>query len=389
MVRFMTVAAGAFVLLGLCAAEAQQAAAPASPRQGYLLLRNGNLLHGETVATQDGFSIRVDGGEIHVRSDQVLFFCSTLEEGYLQRKTLVREGDLQGHLELAQWCQRLGLLGQAAEQLAEARALNPGHPLIPLIERRIKMSLCPVESPEASREPSESSPSSDELDRLVRQMPYGTVETFTQTIQPLLINRCSTAGCHGPDTETAFRLLRTPPSRPASRRVTQRNLYSALGWIDREAPGASRLLTAPGQGEGTAHGAVFGEHERFQYQRLVNWVHQVASAYPEVPSIATADKAARSPQGGEPRALEAASGQVRQASYDAPVEASAPERPPRAPSRFVPGQSLPVEPTRPAQGAPGEPPRVGGRDPADSEFDPIDPFDPAIFNRRYHREVRR
>ncbi len=33
---------------------------------------------------------------------------------------------------------------------------------------------------------------------MIQGLPPGSVETFTDTIQPMLLNHCSTAGCHGP-----------------------------------------------------------------------------------------------------------------------------------------------------------------------------------------------
>ena len=36
---------------------------------------------------------------------------------------------------------------------------------------------------------------------MLRGMPHGAVETFTQSVQPVLLNHCATSGCHGPQSE--------------------------------------------------------------------------------------------------------------------------------------------------------------------------------------------
>ena len=71
---------------------------------------------------------------------------------------------------------------------------------------------------------------------MVRSLPPGVVETFTQSVQPVLMNHCATGGCHAPQSETGLRLFRVPTGKQASRRITQRNLYSVLPFVDRDNP---------------------------------------------------------------------------------------------------------------------------------------------------------
>ena len=93
------------------------------------------------------------------------------------------------------------------------------------------------------------------------------------------------SGCHGPLSENGLRLHRIPQDLPAGRRLTQRNIYAVLQYVDRDNPLASRLLTVPTAPHGTAKTPVFTEHQVMQYKRLVDWVLQLGpAAMPETPT---------------------------------------------------------------------------------------------------------
>jgi hypothetical protein len=258
--------------------EAPPFGVPVERQHGVLLLHNGQVLSGEIAKIEDRYSIVVAGGEIRLHQRDVQCVCRDLEEAYRQKRLQGRDDCIQDHLDLAQWCQSHGLLAHAREELSIATALNPDHPLIPLVDRKIRMS---SESQAASVEPPPAGqgshePSGEELDRMVRGMPSGAVETFAQTIQPMLTNNCTVSGCHGPNAGNGFQLLRIPSGRPPSRRLTQRNLLAAVKLIRWEDPANSPLLTAPIKPHGTSRTAMFSDRQVDQYQELVRWVYLVA-----------------------------------------------------------------------------------------------------------------
>ncbi len=376
------------VLLALPALLAEQREADPAPGEGILVLRNGNLIRGRITQAADRYHVAVQSGEIHVKRSDVQFQCRTLEEAYQQKRSAVRPGNVGDRLELAQWCQRHGLPGAAVEELAEAKALHPEHPLIPLIERRISTSLW---QPEATERPAPSvnvRPSSEELDQLVRGMLPGSVEAFTRTIQPLLVNRCSAAGCHGPDTESRFQLLRIPPGRPPGRRLTQRNLHSTLECIDHEDPAASPILGAPVRPHGSAKAAVFTDRQTDQYKQLVRWVYQVArEPAPEAP--------VPEEEGGQLPGQDKPTWFAMPAVYTAPLDPRRDDLPDGSPDAFplgVPawdGQLRPEQAAPDAGPSPGAPNSTVERGASPLQFAPLDPFDPEIFNRRFHSRAPR
>ena len=344
-----------------------------TPRQGVLLLRNGEVIEGKISLVGELYNVALPGGEIRIKTAEVEFWCRDIQEVYRRKRAAIPQGDVRDHLRLARWCLHHDLLGCAGRELADALAADPSHPMIDLLQRRLKMAaeppppahsvgyihIPPMGTPGT---PTEQAPSFEELDRLVRDLPPRSVESFTQTIQPLLLNHCATGGCHGPRSPSEFRLLRIPPGRPPSRRLTQRNLHAALSWVDRENPSASRLLTAPMGRHGTAKQAVFGKGQATQYQRLVDWVGQLsgrpAAKVPE--TVALKEDPPVRAMLAELRDLDAAAAEIL----------GPPDGPPAAGfdldqlQRFVPPSSV-------KRGAPLP------------LFVPVDPFDPEIFNRRF------
>ena len=113
---------------------------PVERQRGVLLLRNGQVLTGEIAKIGDRYSIAVERGEIRLHQRDVEWVCRDLEEAYRQKCLQSRADCVQDHLDMAQWCQSNGLLNHASEELKIAVALNPTHPLIPLIDRKIRMT---------------------------------------------------------------------------------------------------------------------------------------------------------------------------------------------------------------------------------------------------------
>ena len=182
---------------------------------------------------------------------------------------------------------------------------------------------------------------------MVRGMPSGAMEVFTQTIQPMLTNTCTASGCHGPNAEDSFRLLRIPSGRPPSRRLTQRNLHAVVQFIDWEDPSNSQLLTAPIKPHGTSRTAVFTDRQVQQYQELVRWVYLVALGKKIEPERPKNVIAATHMEGRLPRPA------VAPASHELPLDEGA----------------MPL-------------PQGDEVVPATGKM-PVDAFDPEAFNRRF------
>lgn len=250
---------------------------PLGGGDGVLLLRNGELIEGHVSSSGDGYDVVLADGEIRIRAADVDLFCRDVRECYDRQHQAIEADKPEQHLTLAEWCLRHRLLKEAASEIGDAMALEPKHPKIGLLERRLKLLLEENAVATDSTNPPAQRVFTKQLDTMVRGMPPGSMEMFTHSVQPLLLNHCSTAGCHGPQSASSFRLLRAPAGRTGSRRSTQRNLHAVLAMVNRDAPETSPLLAVPLKPHGAAKAAIFTDREAAQYKQIVLWVYQIAN----------------------------------------------------------------------------------------------------------------
>jgi hypothetical protein len=227
------------------------------------------------------------------------------------------------------------------------------------------------------------------------------METFTQTVQPLLMNNCTASGCHGPLSTNNLRLIRVSTADAANRRSTQRNLQAVLQYVDRNNPLQSELLKVPAAPHGTAKNAVFTERRSMQYLRLADWVacfgtedslpldemllpNPAAEEMPDdsisAPKLLSRDAQTAKPMAharkpkNSPPAPDSASSGVSQASFQEP------------PADFLDSKS--IRPSKTPLAAPKRQPTLSSKVQRGAPLpktDSQDPLDPDVFNRRYHK----
>lgn len=374
------------------------------PQDGVLLLVNGQTLSGKVTRVGDRYYVVLESGSINLPASEVLLHCRDLHEAY-NRQRDASQGRVQDHLKLALWCLHNNLPDQARCELDAAAALDPDDPKIGMLRRRLELTPGPATSrPTTTNRPPVAS---EDLDRLMRGLPEGAVAQFATEVQPLLLNHCAAAACHGTEAKDRFHLLRAARGSAPTRRLTQRNLYQVLEQIDRDDPDHSLLLKAIREPHGPAHAPMFSNRQTAQYQLLVDWVrevtqspddNQVAKHVPDRPTSEPRDQQSASPGSAGASAageesgenLEALRAQWRQLEGDHEFRVTADgtilmstdagepvgehsDRPPptnKPPIRGAAGMA-----NRPKKNVQrGVVPRVT----------PRDPFDPELFNRQFH-----
>lgn len=250
------------------------------PRQAVVLLTNGELLSGKVSLAGDQYFVWVPEGEIRLPTKRVQRVCDTVDDAYsyLARSSM---GSIDDHLGLAAWCLRYELLGYAAKEISAAIALNADHPRIALFARRLELAQTRLKAPSAVSDASTDNLSTEtdepeEIGPVVLDLAEGGVAEFTSRLQPLLINKCAGAGCHGTSTESSFRLIRNVGNRYPTRGQTQQNLIAVLQQIDKEQPQNSPLLLKPLEpAHGGQSGLLFSDQDQAQYERLVEFANLV------------------------------------------------------------------------------------------------------------------
>lgn len=334
----------------------------ARPQRGVLVLRGGQVLEGEITQAGDHYYLTLPTGEISVRASEVAFRCADLGEAYLRRREAMNPARLDERIKLIEWCLQYDLYAPAAREIAEAKQQWPNDPRIGALERRMLLrdqnSAANPNAEDRSTEPSIAA-----LDQMVRELPPRAASMFTNTIQPLLLNQCATAACHGTHRTNEFALQRAHVTRTPSRRLTLRNLGYTLAQVDRKHPDASPLLTYPAGLADAPHEIVFSDPNSTVHKQLVAWVQLVAGQTPhtEPTSGPPADSALLqfAPPGAAP-------------SKNSAVAAS---KLPRSPSTSVAAteSNEPAAPTFSTQ-------QRGGLVRPDGSYDPLDP---EVFNRRH------
>ncbi|MFN0054702.1 MAG: hypothetical protein ACKV0T_21225 [Planctomycetales bacterium] len=349
--------------------------APPAAEPGVLLLRTGATIEGRILKSGANYEVYLaHGGRMFVPGEQVRQQGGNLKEIYRKlRESVQKDETSSGHVTLARWCVTNHLLSDARTELNDALSLDAGNSEA----RNLLHKLDDLANPSAKGE-SKSSRSSkpvvvshsaqsddqESLGGLSREM----AQQFTRKIQPILVNNCAAAGCHGANSESDFRLQRVLPGSLTSRVATERNLASVLQQIDPKTPRKSPLLTTPTGNHGRHGKAPFsGPRGADQLADLKAWVQRVAK------SEVVRSKREPTPARGGGR-IEQVSGTADRNSARKPKIRTVSEAEPQEPEQTVnhllptndPFGELETQPSQPTR----SPPRRR------------DPFDPTDFNQR-------
>jgi hypothetical protein len=334
-----------------------------------LLLKNGETLEGTISAAGDFYLVVAENTELQVRARDVEAACRNLDEIVAHKSARLNPDSPDDHIALAQWCIDRELYGIAARELTEAYRIDDTHPRIPLLERRMKAAMT---APRAvAPPPMPTAPSIDEatVNRALADVSNESIHDFTVRVQPLLMNYCATAGCHGPKPKSEFHLERIYLNELNDSRLVRRNLHAVLKQVDAKNPSTSKLLTVPLTPHGGGKNALFHAHNAEHYRMLAMWVGKIAAA---------AKTAAPAPTTA---ATTASTDPLLQRLPIAPPggPAPAPASPPPAIAPSAAGAPSATGDTA----APQTPPASAASTAAPPAATPAaDPFDPEIFNRR-------
>ena len=294
----------------------------------------------------DHYLVHLSNGQIQVAEQQVEMVCQNIEEAYLRRRGDRVGSTADSHLELARWCLRHNLLGHAGDQLQEAEATDAEHPQLARLQRQLKQSL-QMEHRQKKRQQAAANvpPKPAPLDpAALEKAPKWARALFVRQIQPLVVHSCATTGCHQtgsgtelpPGGDSHFHLNRLALEGAGHPEATLRNLAAMLEQIDWQSAGQSNLL----QRAREAHGSLTASTPLppHKLQVLQGWVEQLAEAHRKDTEL---------------RSL--------------PLLAEAASQPPTPELELLPPDRTPNE-VRPA---------------SFESVEPVDPFDPSVFNRRF------
>jgi hypothetical protein len=267
------------------AAEADDGAtAPVSaePDEGVLVLKDGGVLRGHVTQEGDHYVVVGAKSRLEVATSSVALVSSSLAEAYIAQQQLPHN-TAEGHLALADWCLRYNLLPQAEHELADARQLDPRSGKLDLLQRRLDVATraaSPRKTVEEEADDANLETAAEvvRLEQLAAALPAGAVERFTRKVQPLLVNNCTTSGCHQVGGKQVYQLDRAVLHGLSNRRTTLSNLAATLALVNRDAPQQSLLLTVPRTEHADMKQPILGSRQDQQFRQLAEWVSVVTGA---------------------------------------------------------------------------------------------------------------
>ena len=234
-----------------------------------LVLKNGNVLQGEVSRDHDRFVVSDRHSEIAVQARDVEFSAPDLSAAYERKSRSIASENAESHLNLARWCFRQGLAREAQRQLSDAAQKGADPSTIEVLRRQVTAGRS---ASRTARLPNVAASTDVTSQPNSKKLPQPVLAEFVNTVQPLLLNRCSNAKCHGPATETAYQ-LRPSPWRRVPRRLTEQNLAATLEMIDLQQPHQSLLLVSAAAAHGNSKQVPL--HQR-QLASLYAWVQKAA-----------------------------------------------------------------------------------------------------------------
>jgi hypothetical protein len=334
--------------------------------QGLLVLVDGKVLNGEFTPRPDGYDVRVAAGRMFIGSERVRFFAADLPDAYQRMRLSQAELTPDVHVALARWCLANKLPEQAHREVLDALHLDPNR-------TDAKRILAALVGNSGATGRTGSGSGLTEYPSIGRSagMPIETrslgglsssvAQGFTRRVQPLLMNKCASAGCHGGGTGSSFQLASA--HRGSSPIIAERNLAAVLKQIDLTDPAGSALVVEVEGTHGHLNAPLFrGRLGAQQLDVLRNWV---AAAANDIAPDAQRDDAEIA------RDIQLTSATTVSNSSGAPDPSGGPDS--RRDSHATPhGRQLTSADTAPEFLA--EAIRANAHD----------EFDPSIFNRRFH-----
>lgn len=343
-------------------------------RDQLVLLTTGRMLTGRVTRNGGGYLVEQSNGRIQVAAEDVKFVVNDLREAYRKQRDSIVEPTPATHIALANWCISHRLHDEARDELKRCLKRDPenveARRLLLRLTDTIRAGL-PLRGDEVAPLKTQDGfvqPDVESLGGLSRE----AASQFTSRIQPLLLNKCGNASCHGMASSNTFKLTMSRGAGKGSRQNTERNLYETMRYVDLETVTNSRLLQVF-QGSHGGKGTIFvGPAGAEQIKQIKAWVVSVVEE-----KQAEARKLEQ-----RPRLATKVHSKYRVTQASAVVEKTSDSEGRGAPMKND-FEAPPLEPV--VDKAKPRELKVDPTDAIELARERQDPFDPEVFNQRYRR----
>jgi|GEM_PF-5366397 len=237
-----------------------------------VLLRNGNLIRGDAAKQLDDVVVvRTKQSVLRIPVSEVDYVADSIDVIYRRKsKSAKRPSQIES---LVTWCLQQGLVGEAQTELQRLRKAAPAHPSLKSLQRSLtrrqsngqgnqSSTLLPGKSP--------LHPDTQYAKDHIASLSSESLRGYARVVQPLLLNRCAIAGCHGKAPKSKYQMLGRGHSAVAQN-LTHRNLGATLRQID--APAKQSLLWVSAS---QLHGGMTRPLKQDEANRLLFWIHRAS-----------------------------------------------------------------------------------------------------------------
>lgn len=253
------------------------------PGERVLVLRTGRVMKGRIKTISTGWLVSTDRGNAVIPFEQVHFDADDLNSAYLRLRIQNGRPTVATHLRLAEWCLSQDILAEAARELRDALEKDPANETARLMLNRVDNEIHRrTPQPEPSEEPTDvvilREPETKTPDNEVRSLAGlspDTAREFVASIQPLLLNKCGNARCHGSAAKNEFKLTKLRSGSGNSRVVSERNLAAVLNDLQ-PGPNNRTRLTEIVRGTHVGKTIFNGRYGAVQMATLQSWMKTAA-----------------------------------------------------------------------------------------------------------------
>ena len=294
-----------------------------------LLVRGGRLLEGDIRRGAGGYVVNVPSGNMFVPFEHVRFEADSKADAYRKLRKSMPDLTANNHIALARWCISHQQLHAAQTELSDALALEPSRQEARDMLRRLESLIHPQTArhltlPRPARRTDDGFLANEA--KSLAGLPRSLAQRYVLRIQPLLLNKCGNARCHGPESGSGLKLQHR---HGVTRLNTERNLASIVQFIDLAEPDQSPLLVTPQGNHGRRGQSVFfGRSGAGQVRSIREWIREYVAHQSQVNRpVATPPQTTSTRSGSSVAAAsvpvqpDAARGQLSAAQSRQPAEA--------------------------------------------------------------------
>jgi hypothetical protein len=266
--------------------------------QAVLLKKTDRILIGTVRQNGNYIEIEIaDQSRVSIPRDQIDYVGVDTEDVYQFKRRSIDRWAVGDHFKLTRWCLQNQLLRQATEHYLEVVKQNADHPAVKQLGAELEQKILADEKfrvyvglPPLTPAPSLTAASSTESRAVTTASATSSLAAhpevamrFNDRVQPILLNRCSQAACHGTSSDNALRLIE--PVGKAFARVSSENMKHVLALIKPIPDGTPKLLHFATKPHGLQREPGIALAETMLIEELKAWIR--FSENPVVPAVAS------------------------------------------------------------------------------------------------------